>query len=64
MGYFLKILFIVRERGREGEREGEAHRCERETSLSCLGDEASTQACVLRGNRLATFHFGGQYPSN
>ena len=24
---FLKILFIFRERGREGEREGEKHRC-------------------------------------
>ena len=25
--YFLKILFIFRERGRKGEREGEKHQC-------------------------------------
>ena len=33
---FLNILFIFRERGREGEREGEKHQCERETSIGCL----------------------------
>ena len=26
-GFFLKVLFIFRERGREGEREGEKHQC-------------------------------------
>ena len=34
--FFFKILFIFRERGREGEREGEKHLCERETSSHCL----------------------------
>ena len=29
-------LFSFRERGREGEREGEKHRCARDTSISCL----------------------------
>ena len=29
-------LFVFRERGREGEREGEKHQCVRETSISCL----------------------------
>ena len=38
-GYFIlffKILFIFRERTREGEREGEKHQCERETSIRNL----------------------------
>ena len=34
--FFKCYLFIFRERGREGEREGEKHWCERETSVSCL----------------------------
>ena len=36
--FFKKIfyLLIFRERGREGEREGEKHECERETSIGCL----------------------------
>ena len=29
-------LFILRERGREGEGEGEKHRCEKESSIGCL----------------------------
>ena len=29
-------LFIFRERGREGGREGEKHHCARETSIGCL----------------------------
>ena len=43
--FFQKILFIFRERGREGEREQEKHQCPRNTSISCLshapnGDQA------------------------
>ena len=34
--FFFKILFIYRERGREGEIEGEKHRCVRDTLISCL----------------------------
>ena len=30
------ILFIFRERGRDGERAGEKHQCEREKSVGCL----------------------------
>ena len=30
------MLIDFRKRGREGEREGEKHRCERETSINCL----------------------------
>ena len=47
-----KILFIFRERGREGEK----HQCERETLISCLSyallfeTELATQACALTGN--------------
>ena len=35
--FFSKFyLFIFRERGRKGEREGEKHPCERETFIGCL----------------------------
>ena len=36
--FFLKrfYLFVFRERGREGEREGEKHQCARNTSIGCL----------------------------
>ena len=48
-------LFIFRDRGREGEREGEKHRCAKETSVAFhtapTGDLArTTQACALTGN--------------
>ena len=33
---FFFILFIFRERGREGDTEGEKHGCERDTSIGCL----------------------------
>ena len=32
-GLHCLIIFILRERGREGEREGETHRCEMETLI-------------------------------
>ena len=41
--YFLKILFIFRERRREGER----HRCGRETWISCLSSAPATSTCAL-----------------
>ena len=48
--------FIFREKGKEGEREGEKHQCVRGTSMSCLscapnqGPWPVTQACALTGN--------------
>ena len=33
--YFPKILFIFKERGREGQKQGKKHQCTRETSISC-----------------------------
>ena len=58
--FFFKILFVClfvfRDRGSEGEREGEKHRCERETLIGCLwytpqlGTEATAQACALPWN--------------
>ena len=46
------ILFIFRERGMEGEREGEKHQC---VVASCvcpqLGTWPATQACTLTGNK-------------
>ena len=54
--YFLKIfsLFIFRERGREGERKGEKHWCERyldwlPLARPQLGTWRTTQACALTG---------------
>ena len=37
---FLKILFIFRERGREGEREGEKHQCVVASCMPPIGDLA------------------------
>ena len=42
-------LFIFRERGREGEREEEEHRCVRDTRIGCM-PPAGVQACALTGN--------------
>ena len=40
--FFLKILLITfRERGREGEGEGEKHQCTRDTLISCLSHRPS-----------------------
>ena len=46
---FLKILFIFRERGKEGEREGEKHQLV--ASQMHPGTEPATQACALTGNQ-------------
>ena len=51
--FILFYLFISRGRGKEGEREGEEHRCMRERlPLACrrLGTRPSTQACDLNRN--------------
>ena len=63
--FLKKILFICRERGREGEKEGEKHWCVRDTLISCLlhtptGDLACNPAHALTGNWMATFWFTGQ----
>ena len=58
---FFKIVFIFRETGREGEREGEKHLGERETSISCFlyapqpGTIPATLACALTRNRTGDF---------
>ena len=61
--YFYRFyLFSFRERGREGEREGEKHQCARDRSVATrtlqMGTWPATQACALTGNR--TFWFIGQ----
>ena len=63
-------LFTFRELGRVGEREGEKHQCERETSSDYLpyvpwqGPEPATQVCALTRNQPVTFHFAGWCPTN
>ena len=49
--FFKQILFIFRERGREGEREGEKHQCVVASHTPPEGTWPATQACVLNGNR-------------
>ena len=48
-----KILFIYfyRERGREGEREGEKHQCVVACHMPPMGTQLTTQACALTGNQ-------------
>ena len=52
MFFFFKIyLFIFRERGREGERDGEKHQCVVASHTAPTGDlDHTTQACTLTGN--------------
>ena len=50
-GFFFKILFIFRERGREGEREGEKQQCVVALVRPLLGTWPATQGCALTGNR-------------
>ena len=58
LSLIILFLFILREQGMEGEREGEIHQCVRETSAGCLpyvlllGNEwSATLVCALTGNR-------------
>ena len=47
----LRVAFIFREMGREGERDGEKHQCARDTLCPQLRTWPATQACALTGNR-------------
>ena len=49
--FLSKILFIFRERGREGEGERERHQCVVAFRAPPTGDLPATQACVLTGNQ-------------
>ena len=54
--YYFFILLLILERGREGERKGEKHGCERETSVVCLhtpqlGTKRATSTRALTGNQ-------------
>ena len=48
---FCMILFIFRERGREGERKGEEHQCVVDSRMSQPGTWPVTPACALTGYR-------------
>ena len=55
--FFKDIMHLFfRERGRDGEREGEKHQCVREILIDCLahapqpGTAPTTQACALSRN--------------
>ena len=45
------ILFLFRERGREGEREGERNQCVVASCAPPLGTWPATQECALTGSR-------------
>ena len=45
--FFPKILFIFRDGGREGERDGEKHHCVVASHAQPIGGLAATQACAL-----------------
>ena len=63
---FLRFyLFTFRERGREGEREGEKNRCVRDTSIGCLPyapdwGSAPTSPCMCPDWELNGWPFGSQ----
>ena len=48
---FLKILFIFRESGREGERREKKHQCVVASHAPLWRIWPTTQACALAGNR-------------
>ena len=52
-------LFIFRERGREGEREGEIHPLVASHTHPQQGTWAANQAFALTGNQPLTFSFAG-----
>ena len=67
--FYTDYLFIFRDRGREGERGGKKHCCERETSIGCLscvpwpGTEPVTQACALTRNQTGDLLLCGTMPN-
>ena len=48
---FFFRFYLFRERGREGEREGQKHQCVVASHVPPTGDLAKTQACALTGNQ-------------
>ena len=70
--FLFKILFIYfRERGREGEREGEKYRCARETLIDGLphacpqpGTWPATQVCTLTRNGISELSVCGMMPNS
>ena len=55
-------LFIFREKGREGKREGEKHQCVVASYMPPTGDLAHNPGlCPRLGIELATFWFAGRY---
>ena len=49
--FFKDFIYLLFERGKEGEREGEKHQCVVASHLPLLGTWPTTQASILIGNR-------------
>ena len=48
---FKDFIYFLRERGREGERDGEKHQCVVASHATQLRTWPATEACALTGNR-------------
>ena len=48
---FKDFIYFLRERGREGERDGEKHQCVVASHMPLMGTWPATWACALNGNR-------------
>ena len=51
VSFLRSYLLIFKERGREGEREGEKHQCVVASHAPSLGTWPTTQVCALTGNQ-------------
>ena len=61
--FFCLFLFDFREHGKEGEREGGKHQCERETSIGCLWQAPCNPGIALTRNQTGDLSVYGMMPN-